>query len=175
MRHCVSVKRDSQYRRLVLGAALAALGALLIACPATFPLTITDISASPDPIVGKVVTLEVEIQSTEDEADVTSLIQLPEAIRLIDGDLTWHGSLRARERYTHKVSVCALYEGDWRIGATTYSRFAPDDTYGDYQTIHFISTSHTGQAIPGSRYTIVQGTRTVVLTPPPVPTPATCQ
>ena len=170
----MSIKRASSGSRFLIGASLVSLAALLTACPPKLPLAITDVSATPDPIVGRVVTLEVEVQSTRDEADVTILIQLPEAVRLIDGDLTWHGSLRAGKPYRHKVSLCALYGGDWRIHATTYSRFAPDDTYGDSETIHFISTSDSGQAVPGPQYRIIQSSPIPSFTPPPVPTPATC-
>src|SRR3990172_12443482 len=50
----------------------------LTACPASFPLTITHVSATPDPVVGAVVTLEVEFQSTEDEDNVTLQIKPPD-------------------------------------------------------------------------------------------------
>ena len=123
---------------------------LLTACsiPPSFPLKITDLSAAPDPIVGKVVQLSVEVESSRDEEDVTILIQLPEAIELTSGDLTWNGSLRAGEPFTHEVSLCVLYEGDWRIDVTAFSRFGPGDTEGDYDTIHFISTAQSGRARP---------------------------
>jgi len=174
MRPSVSVKRKSSARRILLGASVAALAVLLTACPPTFPLTITEISAAPDPIVGEVVTLQVEITSTADESDVTILIQLPEGVRLVHGDLTWHGTLRAGEPHRHKVSLCTLYEGDWRIYATTFSQLRPGDTYGDSETIHFIATSDTGHAVPGSEYRIVQGSPMPNFTPSPVPIPASC-
>ena len=168
------MKRNSPRRRLLIGTFFATFAGLLTACPPKFPLAITGISATPDPIVGRIVTLEVEIRSTRDEADVTILVQPPEGVRLVDGDLEWHGSLPAGETHSHKMSLCVLYEGDWRIYATTYSRFGPDDTYGDSETIHFISTSHDGHAVPGSEYRIDQGSPIPILTPSPVPTPAPC-
>jgi hypothetical protein len=167
------VRRHSIHHLLV-AASLAALAIVLTACPATFPLSITRVSASGDPIVGKVVDLEVDIRSTSDEADVAILIQLPESVRLVDGDLSWHGLLLAGETYRHEVSLCVLYEGDWRIDVNAVSRFPEGDSYGDYQTMHFISSSDTGEAIPGSKYTIIQHIPTNLPTPSPVPTPATC-
>jgi len=142
--------------------------------PASFPLKITDLSASPDPVVGRIVNLEVETESSRDEADVTILIQLPEGVRLIDGELTWRGSLVAGEPYRHRASLCVLYEGDWRVDVTASSRLGPDDVEGDYKTIHLISTSEKGEAIPGQKYRIIQGSPAPFQTPSPVPTPATC-
>jgi len=147
----------------------------LTACPASFPLTITHVSATPDPVVGAVVTLEVEFQSTEDEDNVTLQIKPPDGVRLIDGDLAWHGSLRAGKALTHKVSLCVLYEGDWRIYVGAYSLLPGGETkYADSETIHFISTGQSGQAVLGPQYTFIQGSPIPVLTPSPVPAPATC-
>jgi hypothetical protein len=151
-----------------------ALLALSGCVPPSFPLKIRALSASPDPIVGKVVVLSAEVASTRDEKDVTLLIQLPEGIRLMDGDLTWTGSLRTGELFIHRVSLCTLYEGDWRIHATVFSRFGPDDTYGDSETIHFISTRQSGQAVPGYAYRIDQASPFSPPTPTPVPSPAAC-
>ena len=169
-----TVKHHPSLSRWLLAIPYIVIAGLLTACPPKFPLQITAIAAAPDPVVGQVVTLEVEVRSTRDEADVTILIQPPEGVLLIDGDLEWHGSLRAGDAYRHTVSLCAIYPGDWAIHATASSRFGPDDTYGDSETIHFISTSETGEAVPGSQYRIIQGSPVPVLTPSPVPTPATC-
>jgi hypothetical protein len=149
---------------------------LLAACsiPPSFPLKITDVSASPDPVVGKVVELSVEVESSRDEEDVTILIQPPEAIQLVDGDLTWNGSLQSGEPFTHRVSLCTLYEGDWRIHVTVFSRFGPDDTYGDSETMHFISTHQSGEAIPGYAYRIDQPSPFPAPTAKPVAAPADC-
>jgi len=151
----------------------------LAACtPARFPLEITALSVSPEPVVGQVVTLRVEIESTSDEDDVTVLIQIPEAVRLMDGTLTWHGSLRAREPKVHRVSVCVLIEGDWRIGVTAFSRFPEGDSYGDYDTFHLISTGDSGLGVPGHEYrATVPATRLPPSPGPryPTPVPGTCQ
>jgi hypothetical protein len=159
--------------RVAMPAILAA--ALLTACPPSFPLKITRVSASPDPVVGRIVTLQVEITSTQEEDDVTINIHPPEGILLIDGDLLWHGSLRAGETATHSVSLCATLEGDWGIFVIARSALPGDETkYVDVESIHFISGLTRGQAIPGSQYTIVQGSPIPVLTPSPIPAPATC-
>jgi len=161
-------------RMNLLHRAVFVLLALSGCTPASFPLKIRALSASPDPIVGKVVELSAEVDSTRDEKDVTLLIQLPEGIRLMGGDLTWTGSLQAGKPFIHRVSLCTLYEGDWRIHVTVFSRFGPDDTYGDSETIHFISTRQSGQAVPGYAYRIDQASPFPLSTPTPVPSPAAC-
>jgi hypothetical protein len=147
----------------------------LSACtPASFPLKITDVSARPDPVVGKVVTLEVEIQSSEDEDDVTLQIVPPDAVRLIAGALSWHGSLRAGEPVQHSVSLCVLYPGDWRIYVGAYSLVSDETKYADSDTIHFISTSEAGQAVPGYAYSFSQDPPVPLPSPTQLTTPATC-
>src|SRR4030042_653747 len=84
--------RGTPRRSCRVAVPLIAAAIFLTACPAAFPLSITAVSAAPDPVVGKVVTLEIEIVSTEDEDDLTLQIRPPDAVRLIDGDLAWHGS-----------------------------------------------------------------------------------
>ena len=166
----LSPRRSCHVAVLLIPAAM-----FLTACPARFPLSITAISAAPDPVVGKVVTLEIEIMSTEAENDLTLQVKPPDAVRLIDGDLAWHGSLRAGQALTHKVSLCVLYEGDWRIYVGAYSLLPDGETkYADSETIHFISTGQSGQAVPGPQYTIIQGSPIPVLTPSPESAPATC-
>ena len=145
---------------------LVSAATLLAACtPVSFPLNITDLSARPDPVVGKTVTLDIEIRSSQDEDEVILEIQPPDGVRLIEGDLTWHGSLAANEPLKHSVSLCVLYPGDWRIYIGAYSLENGDTKYADADTIHFISEQGTGQAVPGREYTITQDT------PAPVPSP----
>jgi len=163
--------RDSHMKVILAAAAL-----LLTTCsiPPSFPLKITELSATPDPIVGKVVVLSVEVESSKDEEDVTILIQPPEAIQLIDGDLSWNGSLQAGKPFTYMISLCTLYEGDWRIHVSVFSQFGPDDTYGDSETMHFISTRQSGEAVPGYAYTIDQPSPFPPPTTTPVVAPADC-
>jgi hypothetical protein len=164
---------DIQPLRGITTVAFILLG--LSACtPASFPLKITDVTAKPDPVVGKVITLEVEIQSSEDEEDVILQIVPPDAVQLMDGDLTWHGSLRAGEPVQHGVSLCVLYPGDWRIYVGAYSMIGDETKYADSDTVHFISTSEAGQAVPGYAYSFSQDPPVPLPSPTPLATPATC-
>lgn len=129
----------------------------LTACtPPRFPLQITDLSATPEPVVGQTVTLYIEIMSTKDEPNTTIEVYLPEAVKLMDGDLVWQGSLTANQPQAHEVSVCVLFEGDWRVEVESRSYQSENDSYGDLETIHFISTAITGRSVPGSKYHYTQ-------------------
>ena len=99
----------------------------LSACtPASFPLKITDVSAKPDPVVGKVVTLEVEIQSSEDEQDVILQIVPPDAVRLIAGALSWHGSLRPRHTGQHNTPLVVSVIGRRREDKGPINKVPPE-------------------------------------------------
>jgi hypothetical protein len=70
--------------------------------------------------------------------------------------------------------LCVLYPGDWEVYVRTYSLYQGATMSVDTDTIHFISTYQTGRAVPGSTYTLAQGTPAPVPSPTPVTTPASC-
>jgi hypothetical protein len=119
-------------------------------------LQIIDVSVSPDPIVGQVTRLHVEVMSTEDEPDATIFVDLPEGVKVVEGDLNWKGSLTANQPQTLEVSICVLYEGDWRLWIETYSMLAEDSSYEDAETLHIQSTTESARVILGADYTITQ-------------------
>jgi hypothetical protein len=121
-----------------------------------FPLEISGLTVDPQPAVGRVVELTVEIRSSQEEADVTVLIQLPQQVELTDGDLIWRGSLRAHVPCTHSVRLRVLTEGDWRIDVNAISRFPAGDSYGDYETLHLVSQARTGEALTADVYRVRQ-------------------
>ena len=142
------------------------------------PLEITDISVSPDPVIGQTATLHVEIMSRRDEPDTTILIDLPPGVKLMKGDLTWKGSLTANQPQSYEVAICVLYEGDWRLNIETYSLIPPNSGYEDSETFHLITTANTVRVIPGGEYRITQPPEGMVVFPTPLPeTPPTdiCQ
>ncbi|MGI0014054.1 MAG: hypothetical protein ACREBU_11515 [Nitrososphaera sp.] len=129
---------------------------LLSACGSRFLLEITDISVSPDPVVGQVVTLHIEVMSTQDEPDATIFVELPEGVKLVEGELTWNGSLVANQPQTHEVSICVLYEGEWRLWIETYSRLSETSTYVDAEILNIQSTAETARVILGRDYQVTQ-------------------
>ena len=143
----------SAYKFLLLGTLLV----LLSACtPATAPLQLTDISISPDPVIGQIATLHIEVMSKYDEPDAAIIVDLPPGVKLMDGELLWEGSLKANQPQTHEISICVLYEGDWRLWIATSSQLSENSTYGDTETLHFITTEDTVRVVPGGAYRITQ-------------------
>jgi hypothetical protein len=168
----LNIPLESRHRTCLLAVLALALGA----CNgARIPLQITNVSSTPDPIVGQTVSLKVEVASTVDEDFVTLQIYLPEGVRLVNGDLAWRGSLIANVPMTHQVEVCTLLEGDWAVVIIASSTRLDGDNYYDSETIHFISTIQSGKAIPGREYRpTVPPAGFGPSTPFPTPYPGTC-
>ncbi len=147
--------------------------ALLNACSSPgFPLKLTRVSVLPEPVVGRVVTLTVEAMSTRDEPDAAILVDLPKGVKLVAGDLAWHGSLIANHPQAHELTICVLYAGDWRLWIETYSRLSPNSTYQDAETLYISSTAEAAKIVPGSEYKIPPPNST--LTSLPQTPPAVC-
>lgn len=145
------------HRVWLLALLLAVLWLLVGGCtPPTAPLRITDISVTPDPIIGQTATLRVEVMSKYDEPNAAIIIDLPPGVKLMDGDLLWEGSLKANQPKTHEISICVLYEGDWRLWIAAQSQIAENSFYGDTETLHLITTGDTVRVVPGGAYRITQ-------------------
>jgi hypothetical protein len=93
---------------------------ILNACTSSgIPLNITSVKVFPEPVVGQIVTLEVEIMATDDEPYVKFSVDTREEIggkvQLIGGDTLWQGSLVANQPQKLQVKVCVLEEGSWPV------------------------------------------------------------
>ncbi len=126
------------------------------AVPPTAPLRITDISVAPEPVIGQTATLRVEVMSKYDEPDAAIIIDLPQGVKLMGGDILWEGSLKANQPQTHEISICVPYEGDWRLWMAAQSQIAENSFYGDTKTLHLIVTGDTVRVVPGGAYRITQ-------------------
>ena len=125
----------------------------LSACtPPRFPIELTALSISPEPIVGRVATLHVEAKSDRNEPDARIEITLPAEINLVKGSLTWKGALIANRPQVHELSICVLREGDWKIFIVPISQLSPSSSYGDMETLNIRSTVRSARVIPGSKY-----------------------
>ncbi|HNB55054.1 MAG TPA: hypothetical protein PK530_24100 [Anaerolineales bacterium] len=94
---------------------------LLTACapaPSSTLLKFTEITVSPDPLIGQVATLHLEFISDYDQPLATVDIYLPEGIKLVKGNLAWKGSLTANQTQTHEIAICTSYPGEWWIDIT---------------------------------------------------------
>jgi hypothetical protein len=144
----------------------------LTACESK-PLQVTDVSVHPDPIIGQTAILRVEITSSNDEKDVTTIVTLPDGVKLMSGELEWKSSLTADQPQTHELELCVLYEGDWSLYISTYSTFTPTSSYGDAEILHLITNGNTVKVIHGKKYHVTQPSGGMIL-PTPVPqTPPT--
>jgi hypothetical protein len=134
---------------------------VLNACgQAGVPLQITDVSVSPEPIVGRTVTLTVEIMSTHDEPDVTFTIDTLEEwgtkLHLVSGEPEWAGSLTANQPQSFQFSVCVWEEGTWPIELSAVSRLhdANNNIWHAFEGIHLESSINSGRLIRGSEFRI---------------------
>ncbi|MCI0527675.1 MAG: hypothetical protein L0Y56_09555, partial [Nitrospira sp.] len=135
---------------------LAMLLFFLSACSTSRPpLRVTDISVTPEPLIGQVATLHIEVTSPNDEADVRLYINLPPGVQLVSGDLTWQGPLTANQPQAHEVSICTLYEGELHIGAYVSSHETEEDLRypqdGDILTLNV--TKDSVQILSSNEYT----------------------
>ncbi|MCB8990427.1 MAG: hypothetical protein H6664_03655 [Ardenticatenaceae bacterium] len=116
---------------------------------------ITDAYISPDPVVGKIVTLHIEVMSGKDAADVTISTLLPDEINLVDGDLEWHGSLKANQPQVHEMSICVLRPGEnWRIYLGVASQLSETSSIGDGDILNIESTTDSARVIPSKDYRV---------------------
>jgi len=126
---------------------------LLSACtPPRFPIEITALSISPEPIVGRVVTLHVEAKSDRNEPDARIEITLPAEVSLVKGSLTWKGALIANRPQAYELSICVLREGEWKIFIGAISQLSSSSSYSDLEILNIRSTVRSAEVIPGSRY-----------------------
>ena len=110
------------------------------------PLRITNVSVSPDPVVGRIVTLTVEIETDSTASDISLTIDTREnfgnKVHLVSGDASWQGFLGAKESKTIPFSLCAGEEGYWPVDLVVYSPSLHD---GDLEIIYLVSTITSGK------------------------------
>jgi hypothetical protein len=101
--------------------ALFSLALLALSACAPSPrylLFFTEITVSPEPQIGQAATLHLEFISDYDQPLATMDIYLPKGIQLVQGELTWEGSLAANQPQTHDISICTEFQGNYHIGIT---------------------------------------------------------
>lgn len=155
---------------------------LLSACmPATQPLNITNVTVSPKPKVGQIVTLTIELTASESEGDhpdVRATVDTLEAygnkVHLVGGEANWQGPLTANQPQTFQVSICVVEEGSWPIEIFAVSYLPGDQLWDDFERIHLESTLETGTLIRGGDYTFSQEEYARRPTPRPVTVSPEC-
>ena len=135
------------YLLSVLVFSLLGLGAC---SPPTSPLRVSQVAVSPEPKVGQVVTLTIEIMSTEDQPEVLFTVDFLEGsgnkIHHIAGDTEWRGPLAANQPKSFELTACVLQEGTWPIDISV-GRTAPGDHYAALEIAHLKSSIDSGSLI----------------------------
>jgi hypothetical protein len=114
------------------------------------PVQITGVSTSGEPLIGRVVTLRVEIQSNKNEPYAALNIELPYGVELVKGNLIWKGALSAGQTKAHEVSVRVLDEGNWPITlqARTWQSKNHKEVTGIFtKRIYFKTTANSAKVI----------------------------
>jgi hypothetical protein len=108
-------------------------------------------SISPAPVVGQVVTLHIEIESTDGRAmpNTTLAITLPSGVEAVSGGLTWAGDIAQDEKASMDVSIQVTAEGEWAIYVYAFSHAAPGSEYGfgDSKTLYVRSSPGSAEVV----------------------------
>jgi len=170
--------RHQNNPKIIVGVTCLTLVLLSACTPAGQPLQITNVSVSPEPVVGQIVTLDVEIMSTDDEKDVTFTLDTLEShgnkIHLVAGDPEWQGSLTANEPQSFQFSVCVLQEGSWPIRLRAISYLPDGNGWDAFETINLEGSLTSGRLIRSEDYTFSQEEQTRMPTPQPVSVSPEC-
>ena len=155
------------------------IGLVLNACTsARTPLQITSVTVFPKPIVGQIVTLEIEIMSTNDEADVKFTVDTREnlgnKVHLISGDTVWLGSLVANQPQKLQVKVCVVEEGSWPVQLFVVSYLPENNAWDDLEIIQLESSLDSGKLIQSKDYTFSQEEYAKRPTPRPITVSLEC-
>jgi len=150
--------------RVWLPALLLALWLLLGGCfSVSQPLQITNVTVSPEPKVGQIVTLTIEVSASEKEGDhpdvrvtVDTLEAYGNKVHLVGGQANWQGALAAGESQTFQVSVCVLEEGSWPVEIDAISYLPGDQGWADLEIVQLESTLESGRLVRGHEYTFSQ-------------------
>lgn len=155
-------KTASQVRSMFDGLVRVSLTArLLSSCsPPSQPLHITKITVSPEPKVGEIVTLQVEVMADNDEPDVTFTVDTLEGagnrIHLVSGDPEQHVSLTAEQPQSFQVEVCIVQEGSWPLEIRVVARHPDGSGWDAFEISHLESTLESGKLILSRDYAFSQ-------------------
>lgn len=152
----------------------------------------------PDPIVGEIVTLRIEVISEKFSGDGEIYFQMNDEINFVAGSpewqetlvtdetatepqtrriLAWRGYMEANEPQIHEISICVTQPGWWKIimGASISDS---DAKVMDWirSDLHIVSMVDSAEVIPSSEYEvrIPPFGSTPIPTPEPVNVSAEC-
>lgn len=161
-----------KWHKWLLGGFLGLIVLALFGCRGSHSsVYINDVSITPDPLVGQVVTLRVEVVSEIDAPDASINVVLSDGVNLVSGNLTWHGSLIADQPQTHELSICIPQPGIWEIITSTGITSASGITGADNRFFYIESGLEIAQVLTGEQYMEKYRDRWPQNTPTPLPVP----
>jgi len=153
-------RHQPSHKFKALGALCLAVVVLSACTSVDQPLHITNVSVSPNPIVGQVVTLEVEVTADNDEPNVTFTVDTLESagnkIHLVSGNSQQQVSLVAHQPQTFQLEVCVIQEGSWPIEIRAVARHPDGSGWDAFEKIQLESTLDSGKLIRSKDYTFSQ-------------------
>ncbi|VAW33782.1 hypothetical protein MNBD_CHLOROFLEXI01-1173 [hydrothermal vent metagenome] len=184
--------KQRQIQHMILGFCCL-LTLLLTACRSVSSTIDVKAEIEPEPIVGEIVTLRIEVVSEKFSGDGEINIQMLGEINFVAGSpewqktlvthetstgsqtleiFVWRGHIEANEPQIQEVSICVTQPGEWGISLNAGTT-GLDGGGGDVDgtRLHIISTADSAQVIPSSDYKGPQ--RSFSSTPLPTPMPVT--
>jgi len=94
------------------------------------PLNV-NLELSPLPSLNQETTLTFQVEALLDEAELDIMIQLPEGIEVVDGDLKQtYNKISAKDKIEHEITIKVTKIGDYRILGVARSEWSPSYKYG---------------------------------------------
>jgi hypothetical protein len=103
---------------------------LRVACSSPTSAMSVKASISPEPIVGQVVVLHIELSTKTYAPNTTLTVTLYDGIELVNGDLTWLGDLSVDQPVTIDTTIRVIKEGEWPINIYAFSSNKPESEVG---------------------------------------------
>lgn len=123
---------------------------LLVSCTSAsrLPIEITEARSSHEPIVGRLVDLQLKIRSIKDEPKVLVTLNLPSTIYTPNVQNQWEINLQENQPVTVSTSICVLETGSWAIRVGISSLYEDGELkYGDREVIGIISSEDSGRIL----------------------------
>lgn len=109
---------------------------------------IKNVTVYPEPVVGQVVDLHVEITSMREKDLVKLKLEVPPTIHVVSGDTTWQGAMAANQIQSLDVSLCVIQEGSFPMTVYMSSWSSGGiGTGGNSEIIGIHSTINSGELI----------------------------
>lgn len=144
---------ESSARRLFAGLTLF-ISLLAFGCTSvTQPLEITSISIEPEPAVGRIVTIQVELSAYQDLdeglLEVYDLSEIGNQVEVVGSQDSWvFNGVKADEPVTASFDICVKQVGIWPLEMAAIAVFSDGSRPEDYRIFHLESLTDGGRLMP---------------------------